>query len=323
MYMVQGGEHPYGLKPMNCPSHTVIYRTARRSYRDLPMRLADFGRLHRLELSGVTAGLFRVRSFSQDDAHIFCAPEQIHQEVAACTRLILDLYALFGFGTARIYLSTKPEKAQGSAETWERAEAMLARALDDLKIAYKVDPGAGNFYGPKIDFIVTDALQREWQLGTIQLDFSMPERFGLRYAAADGTERQPVMIHRAMFGSLERFIGVMIEHFGGALPVWIAPVQAAVLPVTERAVPYAREVGGRLLDRGLRCEVDERNEKIGHKIRDAQLQKVPYMLVLGDREAAAGTVSVRSRSGGDEGAQPLEAFIARIEAEVREKALKP
>lgn len=323
MFMVQAGDHEMGLKPMNCPGHTVIYRTQRRSYRDLPMRLADFGRLHRFEMSGVIAGLFRVRSFSQDDGHIFCTFDQIHQEVANVAQLILDLYRLFGFGTVRIYLSTKPEKALGTAETWQKAESMLAQALQDQKIDYKVDPGAGNFYGPKVDFIVTDALEREWQLGTIQLDFMMPERFDLQYTAPDGSEQRPVMIHRAMFGSLERFIGVMIEHFGGALPLWIAPLQVALLPVTDRVIPYAREVGAVLEERGLRIETDERNEKIGAKIRDAQLQKVPYMLIIGDREAAARTVAVRSRSEGDTGAQSLDDFASMAERIVREKALKP
>ena len=323
MFMIQAGDHEMGLKPMNCPGHTVIYRTQRRSYRELPMRLADFGRLHRFELAGVTAGLFRVRSFAQDDAHTFCTLDQVGQEVAAQTNLILDLYRLFGFGQVKIFLSTKPEKAMGSPERWARAETMLDQALRDNRIDFQVDPGAGNFYGPKIDFHVTDALQRSWQLGTVQLDFSMPERFDLRYAAPDGTEQQPVMIHRAMLGSVERFIGVMLEHFGGALPAWLAPVQVAILPVTDRSLPYAREVAALLDEKELRWELDERGEKIGAKIRDAQIQKTPYMLVLGDREAAARTVSVRSRSEGDQGAQPLEAFAAMIEKLVRDKALKP
>jgi len=321
MYMVHGGEREYGLKPMNCPSHTVIYRTQRRSYRELPMRMADFGRLHRLELSGVTAGLFRVRSFSQDDGHIFCTEDQILQEVKGVTELILGLYRLFGFGTVRIYLSTRPEKAQGSMELWQRAEAALAQALDAQGIEYKVNAGDGAFYGPKIDFIVTDALEREHQLGTIQLDFSMPERFGLRYAAADGTERQPVMIHRAMFGSLERFMGILIEHFAGAMPAWLAPVQASVLPVTDRVAEYAGKVDARLREAGFRSETDMRNEKIGAKIRDAQLHKIPYMLIVGDREAEAGTVSVRSRSAGDQGALPLEGFVEKLREEVESKSL--
>jgi threonyl-tRNA synthetase len=323
MFMVDAGEHHYGIKPMNCPGHTILYRTERRSYRDLPLRLADFGRLHRFEMSGVTAGLFRVRSFSQDDAHIFCTHDQIYQEISSVSRTILELYRTFGFEKVGIYLSTKPEKAQGTSETWEKAEAMLKRALDDQKLAYKVDAGAGSFYGPKIDFIVTDALGREWQLGTTQLDFTLPERFDLKYAAADGKEERPVMIHRAMLGSLERFIGVMIEHFGGALPLWLAPVQAALLPVTERVNGYAREILALLEERGFRIEIDDRNEKIGAKIRDAQINKVPYMLVLGDREAAARTVSVRNRSEGDKGAIPLDAFVSLLDEGVRTKALKP
>jgi len=323
MFMVDAGEHHYAIKPMNCPSHTILYRTQRRSYRELPMRLADFGRLHRFELSGVTAGLFRVRSFSQDDAHIFCTVEQIYQEVHAVTKLILDLYAMFGFKKVKVYLSTKPEKAQGSAEIWTKAEEMLARALADQKLDHKVDAGAGSFYGPKIDFIVTDALEREWQLGTIQLDFTLPERFDLRYASADGTEERPVMIHRAMFGSLERFIGVMIEHFGGALPLWIAPVQVAILPVTDRVIPYAREIGAALDEGNFRFEIDERNEKIGAKIREAQLAKTPYMLILGDREASGRTVSVRSRSEGDRGASPLDSFLTLLQDGVKTRSLTP
>ncbi len=323
MYMVRGGDREYGLKPMNCPSHTVIYRTQRRSYRDLPMRLADFGRLHRLELSGVTSGLTRVRSFSQDDAHIFCTPGQILEEVRGVTGQILELYRLFGFGAVRIYLSTRPAKAQGAVEIWRTAEAALAQALDEQRIDYKVSPGEGAFYGPKIDFFVTDALEREHQLGTIQLDFSMPERFGLKYTSHDGTDQQPVMIHRAMFGSIERFMGILIEHFGGALPVWLSPLQAAVLPVTDRALPWAREVAGMLAERSLRASVDERGEKIGAKIREAQLQKVPYMLIVGDREAEARNVSVRTRSQGDRGAESVEAFIAALEAEVKSKSLTP
>ncbi len=323
MYMVRGGEREYGLKPMNCPSHTVLYRTQRRSYRDLPMRLADFGRLHRLELSGVTAGLTRVRSFSQDDAHIFCTPDQILDEVRGVTGQILELYRLFGFGTVRIYLSTRPEKAQGAIEAWRRAESDLARALDEQRIEYKVSPGEGAFYGPKIDFFVTDALEREHQLGTIQLDFSMPENFALKYTAPEGSDRQPVMIHRAMFGSIERFMGILIEHFGGALPAWLSPVQATVLPVTDRSLPWAREVAAMLADRGLRAEVDERAEKIGAKIREAQLRKIPYMLVVGDRESEARSVSVRSRSEGDRGAQAVEAFVAALESEVKSKSLTP
>lgn len=323
MYIVKGGDREYSLKPMNCPAHTVLYRTSRRSYRELPIRYADFGRLHRMELSGVTAGLFRVRTFAQDDAHIFCTEEQIVEEVKAITRIILEIYDDFGFGGVRIYLSTRPEKAIGSVEIWDRAEAALRLALDEQGIDYKVSEGEGAFYGPKIDFFITDALEREHQLGTNQLDFSMPERFDLKYAAADGTEKRTVMIHRAMLGSLERFMGILIEHLAGAFPVWLAPVQVALLPVTDRTVPYALETAGRLRERGLRCEVDERGEKIGAKIREAQLEKVPYMLILGDREAEAGTVSVRTRSEGDRGPRPLEEFIAEIEDRVRSKSLKP
>ncbi len=323
MYMVSGGEREFGLKPMNCPCHCVLYQSQRRSYRDLPLRLADFGRLHRLELSGVTAGLFRVRTFAQDDGHVFCTQEQILQEVRAISQAILDLYGLFGFDSVQVCLATKPEKAQGSPETWELAEAALKQALEAQDLDYRLDEGEGAFYGPKIDFLVTDALQREHQLGTIQLDFSMPERFGLKYTAPDGGDRQPVMIHRAMFGSLERFMGILVEHVAGAFPLWIAPVQVALLPVTDRTVPYARQVADRLQQRRFRFELDERKEKVGAKIRDAQIQKVPYMLILGDREAAAGTVSVRTRFEGDKGPMPVDAFIAQLDREVREKSLKP
>jgi threonyl-tRNA synthetase len=301
----------------------VLYQSQRRSYRELPLRLADFGRLHRLELSGVTAGLFRVRTFAQDDGHVFCTQDQILQEVRAISQAILDLYGLFGFGSVQVCLSTKPEKAQGSAETWEFAEAALKQALDAQDLDYRLDEGEGAFYGPKIDFLVTDALQRQHQLGTIQLDFSMPERFGLKYTSPDGGDQQPVMIHRAMLGSLERFMGILTEHVAGAFPLWIAPVQVALLPVTDRTVPYARQVADRLRERRFRFELDERKEKVGAKIRDAQLRKVPYMLILGDREAAAGTVSVRTRSEGDKGPMPQDAFIAKLDGEVREKSLKP
>jgi threonyl-tRNA synthetase len=322
MFFALAGEKQYCVKPMNCPGHTVIYRTTRRSYRDLPMRLADFGRLHRYERSGVTAGLTRVRSFSQDDAHIFCTPDQVEEEIAGVIRMVRECFSVFGFD-ARVYLATRPEKSQGTVEQWENAEAMLRRALEKAGQAWTLNPGGGAFYAPKIDFMVMDALQREHQLSTVQADYTLPERFDLKYAAPEGGEARPVMIHRAMLGSLERFIGILVEHFAGAFPVWLAPVQAAVLPITDRVIGFAEKTRDRLKQAGLRVTIDASHEKIGHKIREAQLQKVPYMLVIGDREADSGSVSVRTRSQGDRGAMPLEEFAQEIEGVVRTRALTP
>ncbi|HXU44345.1 MAG TPA: threonine--tRNA ligase [Thermoanaerobaculia bacterium] len=312
MFFVEVDEREFAVKPMNCPTHCLIYATRTRSYRDLPIRYADFGRLHRYERSGVTSGLMRVRSFCQDDGHVFCTEEQIESEVLALARMILELYATFGFEDAEIELSTRPAKSIGSAELWQRAEAALGAALDKAGLAYRTNPGDGAFYGPKIDFHVRDAIGRSWQLGTVQLDYQMPERFELAYVGADGAEHRPVMIHRAMFGSLERFLGILIEQTAGAFPLWLAPVQAVVLPISEKFSAYAEEVRAALVASGVRVEVDDRNEKLGYKIREAQLQKVPYMLVLGAREQDERTVSVRRRSGADLGAVSLEAFVARV-----------
>jgi threonyl-tRNA synthetase len=311
MFFTEVDERQFAVKPMNCPTHCLIYGTRLRSYRDLPIRYADFGRLHRYERSGVISGLTRVRSFCQDDAHIFCTEEQIESEVLDCVDTILEIYSTLGFEDVQIELSTRPEKSIGTAEMWARAEGALAAALDGRGIAYEVNEGDGAFYGPKIDFQVQDALGRSWQLGTVQLDYQMPERFALGYVAAEGDERRPVMIHRAMLGSLERFLGILVEHLGGAFPLWLAPVQAVVLPVSEKFLAYAEDVGTRLGGAGLRVEVDRRGEKLGYKIRDAQLQKVPYMLVVGGREEEAGTVAVRCRSGEDLGAVAVEAFVER------------
>ncbi len=325
MYFAEAGEREgrlFGVKPMNCPAHTVLYRAERRSYRDLPLRLADFGRLHRFERSGVLAGLTRVRSFSQDDAHIFCAPDQILDEVRAVVRMIQGCYRDFGFD-ARLCLATRPEKAQGDAGLWNKAESLLREALDQEGCAYQVNPGEGNFYAPKIDFMVRDALLREHQLGTVQLDFTLPERFDLRYAAPEGGDGRPAMIHRAMLGSLERFIGILVEHFAGALPVWLAPVQVSVLPITDRVVEHGRGLVARLHAGGFRAAIDARNETIGHKIRDAQMQKVPFMLIVGDREAASGAVAVRTRSEGDRGTMPADGFESMLSEAVRTRALKP
>jgi threonyl-tRNA synthetase len=312
MFFSEVDEREFAVKPMNCPTHCLIYATRLRSYRDLPIRYADFGRLHRYERSGVTSGLTRVRTFVQDDGHIFCTEEQIEQEVIGAIRMILELYETFGFEDLVIELSTRPQKSLGSREMWNRAESALVAALDAEGIQHEVNEGEGAFYGPKVDFQVRDALGRFWQLGTVQLDHQMPERFDLAYIGKDGSEHRPVMIHRAMLGSLERFLGILIEHTGGALPLWLAPVQAVVLPVSEKFLDYARELAARLQDAGVRSELDARNEKLGYKIRGAQLQKIPYMLVVGAREQDAGQAAVRLRTGEDRGAQSLTEVAERI-----------
>ena len=309
MFFTEVDEREFAVKPMNCPAHCLIYASTRHSYRDLPLRLADFGRLHRYERSGVTAGLTRVRSFAQDDAHIFLAPEMIADEVLRFIMMTLEAYRLFGLVDVRLRLGTAPEKAIGDPEVWRHAESALSSAMERSSLPYTLEEGEGAFYGPKVDVLVRDALGREIQLGTVQLDFNFPERFDLHYIASDGTDKRPVMIHRAMLGSIERFLGILIEHCAGAFPFWIAPVQVAILPVTDRAADYAGRVRDQLRQEGFRVEVDLRNEKIGAKIRLAQIHKVPFMLVVGDREVAAGTVSVRHRSEGDQGARALEEFV--------------
>jgi len=310
MYFTEVDGREFAVKPMNCPGHCLIFGEGRPSYRELPVRMADFGRLHRYELSGAVAGLTRVRSFCQDDAHIFCTPEQISAEVLSCVRMMLDCYELFGFEVG-IVLSTRPEERAGNDELWDRAEAALHSALKENGYEYVVAPGEGAFYGPKIDFLVRDALGREHQLGTVQLDYNLPERFDLRYIDHEDREQRPVMIHRAMLGSLERFIGILIEHCAGAFPFWLSPEQVRLLSITERTAPYAEELLGRFKSAGLRATVDVRNEKIGAKIRQAQLEKVPVMLVLGDREADSGTVALRTRREGDQGAMGVEEFLER------------
>lgn len=317
MFFTEFDERRYAVKPMNCPTHCLIYGTRLRSYRDLPIRYADFGRLHRWERSGVISGLTRVRTFCQDDGHIFCTEEQIEQEVVGVVESILDIYRTFQFQDVQIELSTRPEKRIGSDDMWDRAESALAGALEGLGIEFDTNEGDGAFYGPKIDFQVLDALGRSWQLGTVQLDYQMPERFDLDYVGADSDRHRPVMIHRAMLGSLERFFGILIEHLGGAFPAWIAPVQVAVLPVADRFGEYADEVAAQLTN--LRVEVDHRSEKLGYKIREAQLQKVPFMLICGGREQEEGTVSVRSRSGGDIGSWSIEAFASAVRALVERR----
>jgi threonyl-tRNA synthetase len=312
----------YAVKPMNCPAHCLVYKQQLRSYRDLPLRLAEYGQLVRYERSGTLHGLLRVRSLHQDDAHLFVREDQIQEEIADVLGLIDEVYGTFGMAY-EVFLSTRPEKAMGDPALWERAEAALAGALEAAGRPYRVNPGDGAFYGPKLDFYVTDALDRRWQCATVQLDFQFPERFDLTYVAPDGSERRPVMIHRAIMGTLERFIGVLTEHFAGAFPTWLAPVQVRVLPVTSRVLPYARQVAARLAERGIRAEVDEGGDKVGAQVRRAQLEKIPYMLVVGDREAAQGTVSVRSRRSGDLGTQGLEAFAADLRTEIATRRLEP
>jgi threonyl-tRNA synthetase len=316
-------ERSASIKPMNCPSHCLLYRGGANSYRNLPRRIADFGRLHRHERSGVVQGLTRVRSFSQDDAHIFCTPEQIKQEITDLFDLIFEVYDTFGFSDVQIFLSTRPEKAIGDPKVWEHAESVLAGCLDArTDVSYTVNPGDGAFYGPKIDFVVDDAIGREWQLATIQLDFMMPERFELTYVDSDGTEKQPVLIHRAILGSLERFFGVMLEHFGGDLPPWLAPQQVRVLPITDAVNDYAESVCRQLRDNGIRADVDTRSEKLGYKIRAGETMKVPYLIVVGQREADDGTVSLRLRHRRDEGVHSLETVVERVANAVRTRSLE-
>ena len=319
MFLIQTGEREYGVKPMNCPAHALMYSTQLHSYRDLPLRLADFGRLHRFELSGATHGLTRVRTFAQDDAHIFCTPDQILSEVQAFIAMLMESYRTFGFAEPKVVMSLRPEKRVGSDEMWTRAEAALEDVLHQSGLGFEPKPGEGAFYGPKIDFFVPDAIGRDWQLGTIQLDFSLPERFDLEYVAEDGSQQRPVVLHRAMLGSIDRFLGVLIEHYSGAFPLWLAPVQAVVIPIADRHVEYANLVKERLDKRGFRVNVDARSERMNLKIRNAQTQKVPYMLVVGDREVENEAASVRLRSEENLGAMSLDDLLARMEEEVNRK----
>ena len=318
MFLVESAGEPCGLKAMNCPGHMLLFASEVRSYRDLPLRYADQGVLHRNEASGVLSGLTRVRQFSQDDAHCFITEDQIGAEVERLLRLVGRVYRDFGLDYA-VELSTRPDDCLGSAATWDHAESQLQGAVEAAGAPYTVSEGGGSFYGPKIDVHVTDALGRRWQCATIQLDYQMPQRFGLKYVGADNAEHTPVLIHRALYGSFERFIALLIEHHAGAFPLWLAPVQAVAIPIADRHAEYADSVRARLAAAGLRVELDARQEKIGYKIREAQLQKVPYMLVAGDREAAAGAVAVRTRGGGDQGAQQVDAFLAAALDEVRRK----
>ena len=312
MFFIESEGRRFALKPMNCPGACLVFGGKRHSYRELPLRLAEFGKVFRNEREGVLHGLLRVRAFTQDDAHVYCTEEQVTAEVVDIIEAIDELYARFGFEDVALELSTRPEKSIGTAEQWERAESALNKALDSTGRDYQLHPGEGAFYGPKIDFHVTDALGRSWQLGTCQLDFFMPERFDLSYTGADNAEHRPVMIHRALLGSMERFAGILIEHHGGRLPLWLAPVQALVLPVADRHNEFAAQVAGELRQAGARVGVDERTESVGRKIRDAELAKVPFMLVLGDREQESGKLAVRSHDGGELGETTPAELAERI-----------
>ncbi|HEY1630384.1 MAG TPA: threonine--tRNA ligase [Rhizomicrobium sp.] len=323
---IAGEDKLLALKPMNCPGHVQIFKQGLRSYRELPIRMAEFGSCSRYEPSGALHGLMRVRGFTQDDAHIFMAPEHMTDEVVHASRLIFEVYTELGFENVDVRLSTRPEKRIGTDEVWDKAEADLAEACKRMEIPYALNPGEGAFYGPKLEFTLTDAIGRPWQCGTVQVDFNLPARLDAEYVAEDGSRQRPAMLHRAVLGSMERFIGVLIEHYAGAFPVWLAPVQARIIPISEKANAYAEQVRRTLSEipvvdsgSGLRVEVDDANERMQKKIRDAQLQKIPYMLVVGEREAAEGKVAVRLRSGKDLGAMALETFIARIQKEAESR----
>jgi len=319
MFLVESEGEPYGLKAMNCPGHMLVFASEVRSYRDLPIRYYDQSVLHRNEASGVLAGLTRARQFCQDDAHCFVTREQIGDEVERLLRLVQRVYADFRLDFS-VELSTRPETFLGDTKTWDQAEHQLEQALEASGQAYVIAEGQGNFYGPKIDFHVIDAIGRNWQCATIQLDYQLPERFQLKYIGTDNAEHRPVVIHRAIFGSFERFIALLIEHYAGAFPLWLAPVQTIIVPIADRHGDYAETVATRLREAGLRVEVDARQEKMGYKIREAQLRKIPYMLVTGDREAADNAVAVRHRTDGDQGACAVDAFIASALAEVRRRS---
>ena len=322
MYFTEIEGDMYGIKPMNCVSHMLIYNAHLRSYRELPQRYFELGVVHRHEKSGVLHGLLRVRQFTQDDAHIICAPEQLEDEIIGVIALVRDLMALFGF-QYRVVISTKPAKAIGSDEAWELATNALIKAVERANLSYTINAGDGAFYGPKIDVKVTDAIGREWQLGTVQVDYNLPERFDLHYTGADNKPHRPVMVHRAPFGSMERFTGLLIEHFEGKFPTWLSPEQVRVLPISDKVTDVAAAHRTALAARGVRVTVDETPDKIGAKIRNARLDRVPYMLVLGQREAEDGTVSVRHRDKGDLGAMPFEQFADLVAREIAERHISP
>jgi threonyl-tRNA synthetase len=320
MFVTASENRDYAVKPMNCPGHIQIFNSTLHSYRDLPLRLAEFGSCHRNEPSGSLHGLMRVRGFTQDDAHIFCTEEQIEAEVASFIKMLYQVYGDFGFQDVLVKLSTRPEKRVGADETWDKAEAALANALDHNQLQYDLQPGEGAFYGPKIEFTLKDSLGRLWQCGTIQLDFNLPERLDAEYVAEDNSRKRPVMLHRAIVGSMERFLGILIEHYAGAMPLWLAPVQVMVLNISESQSDYVRQVVETLKKNGIRVENDLRNEKITYKIREHSMQKMPYLLVAGEREMQAGHLAVRTRKGEDLGSMPIDALIERLKAEIAAKA---
>ncbi len=319
MFVTASESRDYAVKPMNCPGHVQIFNNSLHSYRDLPLRLAEFGSCHRNEPSGSLHGLMRVRGFTQDDAHIFCTEEQIEAEVADFIKMLYKVYGNFGFNDVLVKLSTRPEKRVGADETWDKAEAALANALNQNNLAFDLQPGEGAFYGPKIEFTLKDSLGRMWQCGTIQLDFNLPERLGAEYVAEDNSRQRPVMLHRAIVGSMERFIGILIEHYAGAMPLWLAPVQVMVLNISDSQADYVRQVVETLKKNGIRCEFDLRNEKITYKLREHSMQKMPYLLVAGEREMQAGHLAVRTRKGEDLGSVPIDALIERLKAEISAK----
>ncbi len=320
MYTTKIDGEDCAVKPMNCPGGMLVYKNSPHSYKDLPLRVAEMGLVHRHEKSGQLHGLFRVRCFTQDDAHIFMLPEQIKEEIMGVVKLTDRIYKQFGF-KYKVELSTRPENSMGSEEDWNTATAALQAALEEMQIEYEINEGDGAFYGPKIDFHLQDSIGRTWQCGTIQLDFQMPQRFELEYVGEDGLKHRPIMIHRAIFGSIERFIGILIEHFAGKFPLWLAPVQVKILPITDRTLPYAEEIAEKLLDLGIRCEVDKRNEKIGYKIREAKMDKVPYVLVVGDKELEEHTVNVNKRGVEEKTTVALDEFISMALAQIAEKVI--
>jgi threonyl-tRNA synthetase len=320
MYFTKIDEQDFVVKPMNCPGAMLVFGSKMHSYRDLPRRIAEMGIVHRHELSGTLHGLMRVRTFTQDDAHIFMLPDQIEDEVSSIIELMDRFYRVFGFNY-RVELSTRPEKAMGSIEMWNKATGFLEQVLVDKEIQFKINEGDGAFYGPKIDFHLEDCLGRSWQCGTIQLDFQMPEKFDLTYIGEDGSKHRPVVIHRVVYGSMERFFALLIEHYGGSFPAWLAPVQVSVIPVTDRTHAYAHILYEKLKEEGFRVNIDNRNEKVGYKIREAQMKKVPYMLIAGDREAEAGTIAIRHREKGDLGPGNLSDFIENLKKEIAEKTI--
>lgn len=314
MYFTEIDEATHAVKPMNCPGHLLVYQNSAHSYREFPIKFFEFGLVHRHEKASVLHGLFRVRQFTQDDAHIFCTPEQIEEQITEVMHFIMNMYRIFGFEEYKIELSTRPEKYIGSVDIWDKAEEALKNVLEHQNIAYQLNPGDGAFYGPKIDFHIKDVLKRSWQCGTIQLDFSMPERFELEFTDADGQHKRPVMIHRALFGSMERFIGILLENYGGALPFWLSPVQVRILPIADRFIEYARKLSTQLAECGIRAEVDERSEKVGYKIRDAEVKKIPFMAIVGEKEQESGSVSLRKHGAGDQGSSPVAEVISMLVA---------